>query len=76
MIKRNTQQGRGPVSIFLSYAHEDELLREQLDKHLRFMQRQGLIKMLPFLRLLESFVESLNREVTFLRADHFLLHHP
>lgn len=29
--------------IFISYAHKDEPLREQLDTHLKLMQRQGLI---------------------------------
>jgi hypothetical protein len=32
-----------PVSLFYSYAHEDEELRNQLDKHLRLLERQGLI---------------------------------
>src|SRR5204863_2324106 len=29
--------------LFLSYAQEDEALRAQLEKHLRLLQRQGLI---------------------------------
>ena len=33
----------GPVPLFYSYAHEDEGLRNQLDKHLRLLERQGLI---------------------------------
>jgi TIR domain/NACHT domain len=32
-----------PVSIFYIYAREDELLREQLERHLRLLRRQGLI---------------------------------
>src|ERR1019366_5817624 len=32
-----------PVEIFYSYAHEDEKLRKELDKHLFNMKRQGLI---------------------------------
>lgn len=32
-----------PVKIFFCYAHEDEELRKELEKHLRPLQRQGLI---------------------------------
>lgn len=32
-----------PVTLFYSYAHEDEALRDQLDKHLRLLQRQGYL---------------------------------
>src|SRR5450755_1815687 len=32
-----------PVSMFLSYAHEDESLRSELEKHLSLLQRQGLV---------------------------------
>src|SRR5882762_11279876 len=32
-----------PVSLFLSYAHEDEALRNELEKHLSLLQRQGVI---------------------------------
>jgi tetratricopeptide (TPR) repeat protein len=32
-----------PVEIFYSYAHEDRSLRERLENHLKFLQRQGLI---------------------------------
>jgi hypothetical protein len=31
------------VEIFISYAHEDETLRRKLEKHLKLLQRQGLI---------------------------------
>jgi hypothetical protein len=31
------------VEVFISYAHEDEELREQLEKHLSVLRRQGLI---------------------------------
>ncbi|HWS85198.1 MAG TPA: TIR domain-containing protein, partial [Ktedonobacteraceae bacterium] len=34
---------RAPLSIFISYAHEDEPLRQQLDAHLSLLRRQGLI---------------------------------
>ena len=37
------QPPSGPVPLFYSYAHEDEELRDQLDKHLRLLERQGLI---------------------------------
>src|SRR2546428_12307379 len=32
-----------PLTLFYSYAHEDELLRNQLEKHLSLLRRQGLI---------------------------------
>src|SRR5450759_3801302 len=32
-----------PVAVFLSYAHEDEPLRKELEKHLSLLQRQGLV---------------------------------
>ena len=32
-----------PISLFYSYAHEDEPLREQLEKHLHLLRRQGFI---------------------------------
>jgi TIR domain len=34
---------RNPVSIFLSYAREDEPLRKELEKHLSLLQRQGFL---------------------------------
>jgi hypothetical protein len=32
------------LEVFYSYAHEDERLRDQLDKHLSLLERRGLIK--------------------------------
>lgn len=32
-----------PVTLFFSYAHEDEALRDELAKHLSIMRRQGII---------------------------------
>ena len=32
-----------PVTVFYVYAREDELLREQLERHLRLLSRQKLI---------------------------------
>jgi MFS family permease/DNA polymerase III delta prime subunit len=39
------QQKRGvsPITLFYSYAYEDELLRNELEKHLGLLRRQGLI---------------------------------
>jgi hypothetical protein len=34
---------RAPVEVFYSYAHEDEALRNELEKHLSLLQRLGLI---------------------------------
>src|SRR5215469_6852743 len=36
------EQRVAPLSLFYSYSHEDETLRDQLEKHLRQLQRQGL----------------------------------
>ena len=32
-----------PATVFYSYAHEDEALRDELEKHLSLLQRQGTI---------------------------------
>jgi CheY-like chemotaxis protein len=32
-----------PVSLFYSYAHEDEALRDELDGHLKILERRGLL---------------------------------
>jgi TIR domain len=32
------------IEIFFSYAHEDEVLRDELAKHLKLLERQGIIK--------------------------------
>src|SRR6266566_5812335 len=32
-----------PVEVFYSYAHEDEAFRDELEKHLSLLRRQGLI---------------------------------
>ncbi|MBC6419387.1 MAG: hypothetical protein GDA44_11720 [Prochloron sp. SP5CPC1] len=32
------------VKVFLSYSHEDESLRNELAKHLKPLERQGLIE--------------------------------
>src|SRR6266446_8435368 len=32
-----------PVKIFLCYAHEDEKLKKELEKHLSLLKRQGFI---------------------------------
>ncbi len=33
-----------PIEVFFSYAHEDEALRDELAKHLRLLQRRGVIQ--------------------------------
>jgi NTP pyrophosphatase (non-canonical NTP hydrolase) len=32
-----------PIEVFYAYAHEDELLRDKLEKHLSILKRQGVI---------------------------------
>jgi hypothetical protein len=34
----------GAVEIFFSYAHEDEALRDELEKHLSMLKREGLVR--------------------------------
>jgi hypothetical protein len=36
--------GSTPIKLFCSYSHCDELLRDELEKHLKMLQRQGLVK--------------------------------
>jgi len=36
-------EASSPVEVFYSYAHEDEAFRNELDKHLSLLRRQGLI---------------------------------
>ena len=38
-----TRETTTAIELFYSYAHEDEELRNQLDKHLRLLQRQGYL---------------------------------
>lgn len=40
--QKGTMMSR-PISLFFSYAHEDEALRDELAKHLSIMRRQGVI---------------------------------
>jgi len=35
---------KDPITVFYSYAHEDESLRDELAKHLRLLEREGFIK--------------------------------
>ena len=32
------------IEVFFSYSHKDDNLREELEKHLKVLQRQGVIK--------------------------------
>ncbi len=34
----------GSATLFYSYAHDDEALREQLEQHLTLLQREGLLR--------------------------------
>src|SRR5947199_1090892 len=38
-----TEEAKRDVQVFCSYAHEDQRLRERLEKHLKGLQRQGRI---------------------------------
>ena len=37
------KDGASPVTLFYSYAHEDEALRDELENHLSLLRRQGII---------------------------------
>jgi WD40 repeat protein len=39
----NQQSSGAPVTVYYSYAHKDETLRNELEKHLSLLRRQGLI---------------------------------
>ena len=41
MMKRLTDST--PVTLFYSYAHEDEALRDELQGHLKLLERRGLL---------------------------------
>jgi hypothetical protein len=45
ILQENMREGQivAPLSLFYSYSYEDETLRDQLEKHLHQLQRQGLI---------------------------------
>src|SRR2546423_131231 len=38
-----TEEPSRAIQVFYSYVHEDQKLRERLDKHLKGLQRQGII---------------------------------
>ncbi len=35
--------GAAPVTLFYSYAHDDETLRDELQGHLKLLERRGLL---------------------------------
>jgi hypothetical protein len=39
----NSEAPFSPVEIFYSYSHKDEVLRDELEKHLSILKRQGVI---------------------------------
>ncbi|MGA7238646.1 MAG: TIR domain-containing protein [Bryobacteraceae bacterium] len=44
-ISSPRQAGNGkPISVFISYSHEDERLKKELDKHLSVLKRQDIIR--------------------------------
>lgn len=42
-MSTNIQSNNGSLKIFCAYAHKDEQLRNELEKHLKVLQREGLI---------------------------------
>ena len=42
-MHRQQEEITAPLTIFISYAHEDEALCNELEKHLSLLQRQGII---------------------------------
>jgi internalin A len=43
MRKREEATAERPVRLFYSYSHKDESLRNELETHLKLLQRTGLI---------------------------------
>jgi hypothetical protein len=43
MTLDRSEERKAPLILFYSYAHTDELLRNELEKHLSSLQRQGII---------------------------------
>jgi hypothetical protein len=43
LLKVLQEAKSGPVSLFISYSHKDQALREELDKHLSILKRLGVI---------------------------------
>lgn len=42
-VDLNMNRGEGALRLFYSYSHKDENLRDELETHLKLLQRQGLI---------------------------------
>ncbi len=42
--ERTSDMTRGAVRLFYSYSHKDETLRDELETHLKLMQRQGFLE--------------------------------
>lgn len=40
-LKSNIETTSKPLSLFFSYAHRDQKLRDQLEEHLSFLKRAG-----------------------------------
>ncbi|RYZ96024.1 MAG: toll/interleukin-1 receptor domain-containing protein [Moraxellaceae bacterium] len=60
------------VSVFISYSHEDEELRSELEKHLKALQRQGLVEFWHDRRIVAG--EEWNQEIdTHLLNDEIIL---
>ena len=43
VVMANAQRSSENIEIFFSYSHEDEKLRDELEKHLSILKRSGLI---------------------------------
>ncbi len=41
---KSTEEQAGPLEVFFSYSHRDEELRDELERHLSTLRRQGIIK--------------------------------
>jgi hypothetical protein len=61
------------ASVFFSYSHEDEVYRDQLEKHLSMLKRQGLIDAWHDRRILAGTDFAQNIDANIERADVVLL---
>src|SRR6266496_3640980 len=73
VMKAKSPQSKQPVTVFYSYAHEDDKLREQLDKHLSTLLRQGAIEGWSDRQILPGSLWAGNIDERLLRAQVVLL---
>lgn len=59
------REGTFPLTLFYSYAREDEALRDELEKHFSLLRHQGIIS--------PCCVQLIGRELSLLLYKHYLV---